>query len=343
VLTHGFVVDAKGKKMSKSEGNVIPPEKVIKQYGAEILRLWVSATDYRDDIRISPDILKQLTDAYKKIRNTCKFLLSNLYDFDPLTDTVAYAHMQDIDKYALIRLGELIAKARTAFESYEFHTIYHGLYNYCTLDLSAFYLDILKDRLYTSPPRSDERRSAQTAIHTILDAVVRLMAPIFVFTSEEIWRYLPDVSTKRESVHLMPLPVVNPEWQNPQLAAKWSQVLNVRAEVTQALEKARTAKLIGHPLDASVTISAPSELYDELREYADELRSVFIVSKVTLVQEQTLEDAYKSAEIEGLQIHIQAAPGVKCERCWIYDSSVGADSEHPTICKRCTDVLAVIS
>ena len=332
--------------MSKSEGNVIPPEKVIKQYGAEILRLWVSATDYRDDIRISPDILKQLTDAYKKIRNTCKFLLSNLYDFDPLTDAVTYAHMQDIDKYALIRLGELIAKARAAFESYEFHTVYHGLYNYCTLDLSAFYLDILKDRLYTSPPRSDERRSAQTAIHTILDAVVRLMAPIFVFTSEEIWRYMPDADAKnatKESVHLTSLPVVNPEWQNPQLAAKWSQVVKVRAEVTQALEKARTAKLIGHPLDASVTISAPSELYDELCEYADELRSVFIVSKVTLVQEQTLEDAYKSAEIEGLQIHIQAAPGVKCERCWIYDSSVGADSDHPTICKRCTDALAVIS
>ncbi len=346
VLTHGFVVDAQGRKMSKSVGNVIPPEKVIKQYGAEILRLWVSATDYRDDIRISANILKQLTDAYKKIRNTCKFLLSNLYDFNPETDAIAYAQMRDIDQYALIRLGELIAKARTAFESYEFHTVYHGLYNYCTLDLSAFYLDILKDRLYTSPPRSDERRSAQTAIYTILDAVVRLMAPIFVFTSEEIWRYMPDANAKnakKESVHLMSLPLVNPEWQNPQLAAKWSQVLNMRAEVTQALEKARTAKLIGHPLDASVTISAPSELYDEIREYADELRSVFIVSKVTLVKEQTLADAFESTEIEGLKIHVEAAPGVKCERCWIYDSSVGADSEHPTICKRCTDALSVIS
>jgi len=342
VLTHGFVVDEKGMKMSKSVGNVIAPEKVIKQYGAEILRLWVSAADYRDDIRISANILKQLTDAYKKIRNTCKFLLSNLYDFNPETDAIAYAEMQDIDQYALIRLGELIAKARAAFESYEFHTVYHGLYNYCTLDLSAFYLDVLKDRLYTSPPRSDERRSAQTAIYTILDAVVRLMAPIFVFTSEEIWRYMPDTNVKNGSVHLETLPLVNPEWQNPKLAAKWSQVLNVRAEVTQALEKARTAKLIGHPLDACVTISAPSELYDEICEYAEELRSVFIVSKVTLVQEQILENVYESTEIEGLKIHVEAAPGAKCERCWIYDSSVGTNSEHPTICKRCTDVLDVI-
>jgi len=343
VLTHGFVVDAQGRKMSKSVGNVIPPEKVIKQYGAEILRLWVSATDYRDDIRISPDILKQLTDAYKKIRNTCKFLLSNLYDFNPQTDMVAYSQMQDIDRYALVRLNELIAKARAAFESYEFHTVYHGLYNYCTLDLSSFYLDILKDRLYTSPSHSDKRRSAQTAMYTILDALVRLMAPIFAFTAEEIWRYLPDVDEKKDSVHLMSLPVVKPEWQNPALAAKWSQVVKVRAEVTKALEKARAAKQIGHPLDAHVTISAPSELHTELHEYAAELRSVFIVSNVTLVKEQSLEDAYTSAEIEGLQIHVQAASGMKCERCWIYDSSVGANSEHPTICKRCTDVLAVIS
>ncbi len=343
VLTHGFVVDEKGLKMSKSVGNVIAPDKVIKQYGAEILRLWVAASDYRDDIRISPNILKQLTDAYKKIRNTCKFLISNLYDFDPATDATPHAQMRDIDRYALIRLGELIARARTAFERYEFHTVYHGLYNYCTIDLSAFYLDILKDRLYTSPPRSVARRSAQTAIHIILDAIVRLMAPIFAFTAEEIWRYMPDREGKKESVHLMPLPDADPEWPDAELAAKWSRVLQVRAEVTRALEKARASKLIGHPLDAHVTISAPGALFDELHEYADELRSVLIVSKASLAREQELsDDAYASAEIEGMRISVRPASGAKCERCWVHDPSVGDNTEHPTICQRCANALAAM-
>ena len=209
VLTHGFVVDANGKKMSKSLGNVIAPIKVIKQYGAEILRLWVSASDYRDDVRISDKILKQLTDAYRRIRNTSRFLLGNLSDFDPVKDALAYDQMLPIDRYALHSLQGLIKRARNAYETYEFHTIYHALFNYCTLDLSAFYLDILKDRLYTSPPDDVARRSAQTAMYRIAESLARLMAPILVFTAEEIWKYLPKTPQMPESIHLAQLPDVD--------------------------------------------------------------------------------------------------------------------------------------
>ena len=199
VLTHGFVVDANGRKMSKSVGNVIAPKKVINKFGAEILRLWVSAADYRDDIRISDNILKQLSDAYRRIRNTSRFMLGNLYDFLPGRDDVAYADMPEIDRFALHKLQNLVEKALKAYNTYEFHVIYHALYNYCTLDLSAFYLDILKDRLYTSPPASAERRSAQTVMYRILDTMTRLMAPILSFTAEELWKHMNAESHTRPS------------------------------------------------------------------------------------------------------------------------------------------------
>lgn len=337
VLTHGFVVDAKGKKMSKSIGNVIAPEKIINQYGAEILRLWVSASDYKEDIRISESILKQLSDAYKKIRNTCKFMLSNLYDFDPEKDPVPYKSMPDIDRYALHGLQKLIEKTTRAYDQFEFHTIYHVLYNYCTLDLSAFYLDILKDRLYTSPPKSVGRRSAQTVMHILIDAVSKVMAPILSFTAEEIWTYMPEQKDKETSIHLASLPVVNEELKDEELAQKWGLLLKVRGEVTKALEQARTAKLIGHPLDASVTISANKDLYNNLHPYTEDLKSIFIVSQASLIKEETLSGAYKSNDIEGLLILVEPAAGDKCERCWIHDTSVGTNTEHPTICSRCKE------
>ena len=337
VLTHGFVVDAKGKKMSKSIGNVIAPKKIINQYGAEILRLWVSASDYKDDIRISDNILKQLSDAYKKIRNTCKFMLSNLYDFDQEKDTVLYESMPDIDRFALHRLQKLIEKTTRAYDQFEFHTIYHALYNYCTLDLSAFYLDILKDRLYTSPPKSAERRSAQTVMHIMIDTVSKVMAPILPFTAEEIWTYMPERKDKETSIHLASLPVVNEELKDEELAQKWELLLKVRGEVTKALEQARTAKLIGHPLDASVTISANKDLYNDLHLYTEDLKSIFIVSQASLIKEETLSGAYESNDIEGLSILIEPATGEKCERCWVHDPSVGTSQEHPTICKRCEE------
>ena len=265
VLTHGFVVDAEGHKMSKSLGNVISPSEVIDKYGAEILRLWVSATDYREDIRISENILKQLSDAYRRIRNTSRFILGNLFDFDPALDSVSYKAMPEIDRFALHKLQQLVEITLKAYGAYEYHVIYHALYNYCTLDLSAFYLDILKDRLYTLPPKSVGRKSAQTVIYLLMDTLVRLMAPLLPFTADEIWKHMPGFKDKASSVHLTLLPAVNSQWKDESLAQKWEKILQVRAEVTKALEKARTEKRIGHPLDAAVIISAEADLYNSLK------------------------------------------------------------------------------
>jgi isoleucyl-tRNA synthetase len=342
VLTHGFVVDAEGKKMSKSLGNVIAPKKVIDKYGAEILRLWVSASDYRDDIRISDNILKQLSDAYRRIRNTCRFMLGNLYDFDPAKHAVSCHKMPEIDRYALHKLSELIEKSVRAYDTFEFHIVYHGLYNYCTTDLSAFYLDILKDRLYTSAPGSNGRRSAQTVMHTILGSVARIMAPILPFTSEEIWKSMPASEGKEESVHIALLPAVVEEWKDERLAERWKKVIEVRQEVTKALEEARVKKLIGHSLDASVSISAENDLFKLLDGYADELKTVFITSRVVLSENGKLPGALESKDIKGLYIKVDAAPGKKCERCWTYDPSVGNISDEPGVCKRCRDELAEI-
>jgi isoleucyl-tRNA synthetase len=339
VLTHGFVVDADGHKMSKSLGNVIAPSEVINTYGAEILRLWVSASDYREDIRISDNILKQLSDAYRRIRNTCRFVLGNLYDFDPDKDGVAAGSMPEIDRFTLHTLQCLVEKGRNAYDAYEFHVIYHSLYNYCTLDLSAFYLDILKDRLYTSPPQSIERRSAQTVLHILLDAIARLMAPILPFTAEEVWQHLPARSGKEPSVHLALLPDVNAAFKDDALAGRWNTLLNVRGEVTKAMEAARAVKRIGHPLDAAITISAKGDLYNDLRPYAAELRSLLIVSKATLVKEALLDGAFESNDIQGLLIGVEPAPGDKCERCWVHDPTVGSFPDQPTICRRCQNTL----
>jgi len=342
VLTHGFVVDAAGRKMSKSIGNVISPSGVIEKYGAEILRLWVSASDYREDIRISDNILKQLSDAYRRIRNTSRFMLGNLYDFDPEKDRVDYESMPEIDRFALHKMQLIVDKARRAYDAYEFHVIYHALYNYCTLDLSAFYLDILKDRLYTSPPQSVGRKSAQSVLHILLDTIVRLMAPILPFTSDEIRQYMPVKNGDKSSIHMTSLPQVNPAFKDDALAERWEFLLKIRGEVTKALEEARAKKLIGHPLGASVTVSAKGDAYDALQPYAAELRSLLIVSKVSLVKNETLDGAFESDDIAGVFIRVEPAPGDKCERCWVHDTSVGAHSEHSTICRRCREALAAI-
>ncbi|MBU0987012.1 MAG: isoleucine--tRNA ligase [Proteobacteria bacterium] len=343
VLTHGFVVDANGRKMSKSLGNVVAPDAVIQKHGAEILRLWVSASDYRDDVRISDTILKQLSDAYRRIRNTGRFMLGNLNDFDPEKHSAAYESMSEIDRFALHRLQELIERTRKAYDTFEFHIIYHALYSYCILDLSAFYLDVLKDRLYTSPAESHERRCAQTVMHMILDAMARIMAPILSFTAEEIWKYMPNHDNIESSVHLASLPVVRAEYKDSDLAAKWNRILQVRAEVTKALEEARVQKLIGHSLDAAITIYATQDLYDALYPYADELKTVFIVSGFSLVQGGKPAGAYESPEIDGLSIQVMPSAAEKCERCWIHDASVGTGSAHPTLCNRCRDALEKIA
>jgi isoleucyl-tRNA synthetase len=342
VLTHGFVVDGKGEKMSKSKGNVIAPSEIIDQYGGEILRLWVAASDYQDDVRISEKILRQLTDAYRRIRNTSRFMLGNLSDFNPGVDDVPYEDMLEIDRFALHRLQGLVKKARAAYDSYEFHAVYHNLYNFCTMDLGAFYLDVLKDRLYTSPAKSTARRSAQTALNAIIDALVRLMAPILVFTAEELWVHMPGADARPTSGHLTQLPEVEENLLDDKLAERWESILLIRGEVSKALEEARTQKIIGHALDAAVTLSMPETLSAVVKPDADELRTVFIVSKVSISAEESLAGGHESTKIPGLAIRIDPAPGEKCERCWIHEPSVGADALHKTICARCLKVLEAI-
>jgi len=342
VLTHGFVVDAKGKKMSKSVGNVIAPQKIIDQYGAEILRLWVSASDYKDDIRISNNIIQQLSDAYRRIRNTCRYILGNLSDFNPDKDIMPLESLSDIDKFSLHKLSVLNEKIYKAYEKYEFHTIYHSLYNFCTIDLSAFYLDIIKDRLYTSPSASVERRSAQTVMYYIIDSITRMMAPVLPFTSDEIWLNMPEFKGKEESIHLAGVSKIDQSFVDNELASKWEVIKDTRAEVTKALEEARVKKMIGHPLDACVTISVKDDLYELLKVYENELRSIFIISEFKLEKNLELEGAYESPDIEGMRILVSTASGTKCERCWIYDSSVGCNSDHPNVCERCSNALKAI-
>jgi len=340
VLTHGFVVDADGKKMSKSIGNVIAPKEVINRFGAEILRLWVSASDYREDIRISDAILKQLSDAYRRIRNTSRFMLGNLFDFNPDTDAVPYSELPELDRYALHRLQRLVEKNLKAYENYEFHTIYHSLYNFCIVDMSSFYLDILKDRLYTSPTASPARRSAQTVLYILVDALARLMAPILPFTSEEVWKYTPARKGKPESIHLGQLPTVEPAYIDDELADRWSQLLKVRGEVTKALEEARAAKRIGHSLDAAVTIKAAPELTAALEPFSDKLAGLLIVSQASLAGGELDGEIFTSEEVPELQVLVGPAAGDKCSRCWISDPAVGDSQEHPTICPKCLAALA---
>ena len=338
VLTHGFVVDGNGHKMSKSLGNVIAPEEIIKQYGAEVLRLWVSAEDYRDDIRISPDILKRLSEAYRRIRNTCRFLLGNLYDYNPVTDAVPVGQMNELDRFALYQLQELIGKIRQAYEKFEFHRVYHALHNYCVVDLSAFYLDILKDRLYISSPASEARRSAQTAIYRILTDLLRLMAPVLSFTAEEAWWYLPQQDT--DTVHMENLPEVDDSLNDPALIARWQKILAIRGDVTRVLEGARQSKAIGHPLDAKVELALPLDLQEGFAGQEELFRSVFIVSRVTFVAPDVMTDAEEGTDVPGLKIRVTPAGGEKCERCWVRSEKVGTFTDFPTLCDRCHPVVA---
>jgi isoleucyl-tRNA synthetase len=328
VLTHGFVVDGEGKKMSKSAGNVIYPDEVIENYGAEILRLWVAAEDYRDDIKLSEEILRRLSEAYRRVRNTCRYILGNLYDYDPQKDGVPSGELMEFDRWALHRLQNLVSRSLDAYERFEFHTIYHSINNFCAVDMSALYLDILKDRLYVSPARSAERKSAQTALYEILITLVKLMAPILSFTAEEVWGYLH--GDGGGSVHLQQFPAVKGELVDDELARRWDKIWQVREEVSRALEGARREKLIGLSLDAKVSIALPRRLYDALCPYEGELKRIFIVSQVAL---STGDD------IKEVGVEVRKAEGEKCDRCWVYDTSVGLNPEHSTICQRCSESI----
>ena len=342
VLTHGFVVDEKGHKMSKSVGNVVAPDKVIKQYGADVLRLWAASADYRGDVSISDNIIKQLSDAYRRIRNTCRFLLGNFTGFDP-SQVRPIENMAELDRFILHRLHYVVKRCRAAYDAYEFHVIYHTLHNFCVVDLSSFYLDIIKDRVYTSPENSDSRKDAQTVMFMILDALVKIMAPILPFTAEEIYTHMPLGDGRKESVHMEDMVSIDDTLENRELAAKWENIRALRAEVTKALEEARKAKLIGHPLDAAVEIKLPQgELEAQVASLDVDLNDIFIVSEARVVDTLDGGDIYQGKEIEDLAIKVSKASGEKCERCWRFDENLGSDPDHPTTCPRCTQALRTI-
>ncbi|MCD6430066.1 MAG: isoleucine--tRNA ligase [Deltaproteobacteria bacterium] len=337
VLTHGFVVDGKGKKMSKSSGNVVASEKVIKRYGAEILRLWVAAQDYRDDIRISDEILARLVEAYRRIRNTFRFLLGNLSDFKPETDVVAYEDLQEIDRFILHELAKLQRRVLKAYDEYEFHAIYHAVHNFCAVTLSSFYLEVGKDRLYILRQDDPVRRSAQTMLYTVLNALVRLCAPILAFTAEEVWRHMP-AAAAGESVHLQEFLVLPENYDNPELAATWDELLGVRRLVLKELEGARQNKVIGNSLEARLELGARGATAELLSRYREQLTDVFIVSQVDL---KSLVDGETGVEDNpDLVISVSPAAGEKCDRCWCYSEDITAvDAEFPGICQRCLKQL----
>ena len=334
-LTHGYVVDGKGKKMSKSAGNVIAPQKIIDQYGAEILRLWVASENYREDIRVSQEILKRLTEAYRKIRNTFRYLLGNLYDFDPVSDSVAIDDLLEIDKYILHRFKLLNEKILEAFENYEFHVFYHCFYNFCVVDLSAFYLDILKDRLYTYPKKSKERRSGQTVLYELLNGMTHLMAPVLSFTAEEVWSGFSNSGDK--SVHMNLFAGSIDVSVDVGFISKWDMLTDLKREVSKALELCRSEKVIGHSLDAEVRLVLPSNVSSVLGDDYSDLKFIFIVSSVKVVT--VLEGdskIYSSEKIEGLEVEVSHMAGEKCERCWNYfEEDNSGKGEHSMICFRC--------
>ena len=331
VITHGFTVDATGRKISKSLGNDVDTQKLINAYGAEILRLWVSMVDYRDDMPFSDEMIKRVAEAYRKIRNTCRYLLANLYDFDPRRDTVDEADLEEVDRYALARHRQLVSRVREAYAAYEFHVVYHQLVQYCAVDLSSFYLDVLKDRLYCDAAAGPRRRSSQTVLHRILEDLARLMAPVLPFTADEVWPLVP--GPRAESVHAAFFPAE--EGPDDLVLARWSALLDVRAAVTKALEEARAAKRIASSLEARVQLKAPPAALAPLRAHEEtstvfpgNLANLFIVSAVDLV------------EGEGpLTVTVERAAGGKCERCWTYSPNVGRLAAHPGVCERCAAVL----
>ncbi|MBI5054991.1 MAG: isoleucine--tRNA ligase [Nitrospirae bacterium] len=342
VLTHGFVVDGQGKKMSKSLGNVISPQEITKKHGSEILRLWTSSADYREDMRISNEIMSRLVEAYRKIRNTCRFLLGNINDFDPAMAELSKIQKDDlleIDRYALSILQGLIRKVSTAYETFAFHEVYHAIYKFCVIDMSSFYLDILKDRLYTFKAGSKERRSAQIVLYNILISLTKMVAPVLSFTAEEIWQHIP--GKKEESVFLSTFPEVKEEFIDTELEQTWERLAKVRDEVNKALEIKRQEKVIGNALEAKVTLFVNEEMSQLLEKYNEFLPTLFIVSAVEALKDsKAAETAYQSSEVEGLSVFVEKAEGNKCQRCWNWDVNVGKYETHPELCKKCYEVIA---
>lgn len=340
VLTHGYVVDGDGRKMSKSVGNVVAPQEIIDKHGAEVLRLWVASVDYREDIRISEEILNRLVDAYRRIRNTCRYLLGNISDLTPET-MVPFEAMDPLDRFALDLASRAHERIQDAYTEYEFHKVFHTLHNLCVTDLSAFYLDILKDRLYSSAADSHARRSAQTALYRILMLMVRDMAPVLSFTAEEVFGYVP-AALRPDVISVFALPATDaPAFTlDTTSRAAWEKLLAVRSETTKAIEPLRKSGEVGHSLDTHVTLFADPSLKATLEGLGSDLRAMFIVSRLEVMDlADAPADAWTSEELPELKVTVRKAEGEKCERCWIISADLGTDAAHPTLCPRCTAVL----
>lgn len=330
VCTHGWVVDGEGKAMHKSLGNGMSPDEVTDKYGADILRIWVASSDYHADIRISQDILKQLSDAYRKIRNTARFILSNLGDFNPDTDSVSVEKLDGIDKWAMARMDEIIEKCKAAYDKFDFHIVYSTTRDFCTIDLSNFYLDILKDRLYVEKADSESRRAAQTVIYNILRTMTLYLAPVISFTAEEIWGYMPrSEKDDAESVFFNKLPEKSGVSADEEFMEKWEKIDELRDIVNKALEEARGQKLIGKSLEAKVTLNCGRDWYEFAKSVENDLVAAFIVSAVSV----------EKSEFDGVDVKVEVAPGEKCERCWTHSDTVGKCAEHPTLCARCAEIV----
>jgi isoleucyl-tRNA synthetase len=338
VITHGMIQDGEGKKMSKSKGNSISPREITDQYGADILRLWVVSADYRTDMRMSKDTLKQLSEGYRKIRNTARYILSNCNDFDPNKDMVAFSDMLELDRWAMMKMNQMVEAAIASYESYEFHMLYHTIHRFCVVEMSNFYLDIVKSRLYTEKPESHARRSAQSAMYLILDAMVKLLAPVLAFTSEEIWQFMPHFDKDdTKSVMFSDMPQPKAEYQNSALEEKWQKIIEVRDDVLKALEGARNEKTIGKSLDASVTVYAKGSLYDFLKPIEAELAELFITSAAKVEQDDSVDGVVFAGE--QVKVRVSAAQGEKCERCWIHSDTVGTMEGYETLCADCVEKL----
>lgn len=340
VLTHGYVVDGEGRKMSKSIGNTIAPQELIEKFGAEIVRLWVSSVEYREDIRISDEILGRLVDAYRRIRNTCRFILGNLEGFGK-DDLLPLNELLPLDRFAIDAAARVHDRVQQAYMDFDFHKVYHTLHNYCVTDLSSMYLDVLKDRLYASGPASAERRSAQTALWHILGLLLRDMAPVLSFTAEEIFAHLPEGLRGAESTVFVLQPIESaPLMLDEGTRDDWNVLTAVRGAVTKAIEPMRRDGVIGHSLDTRVTLFVADELRQRLEGLNTDLRAFCIVSQIALQPlESAPQGAYCDEEIAGLAIGVEKAHGEKCERCWIYSTELGTDAGHPTLCPRCTAVI----
>ena len=340
IITHGWTVDGEGRKMSKSLGNGIDPQEIMNKFGADILRLWVASADYHADIRISDEIIKQISDNYRKIRNTARYCLGNLYDFDPDKDIVPNEELEELDKYALMKLDEVLKEARAGYDNYEYHTTAHALHNFCVVDMSNFYFDVLKNRLYTTAPDSKSRRAAQTVLYKVLDALTLVLTPILAYTCDEIWLAMKhDSSRNPEGPLFNDIPEADYIDADGAFIAKWDKIHEIRTDVQKALELARNEKVIGKPLEAKVTLYADGELKEFLEGVKDALPEIFITSAVELADG---EGAVKG-DVEGLSITVARADGEKCERCWKFSTTVGSCAEHPTLCAECAETMKALN